>query len=56
MIDAATFLCLPRDFRDLCQIYPPTVNDVVGNKNFSVYLQILTTSQEEIEDLFVNKS
>ena len=56
MIDAATFLCLPREFRNLCQIYPPTVNDVVGNKNFSVYLQILTTSQEEIEDLFVNKS
>ena len=56
MIDAATFLGLPRDFKNLCKIYPPSVNDVVGNKNYSSYLQILTLSQEEIEDLFVDKA
>lgn len=56
MIDAAWFLCLPRDFKNLCKIYPPTVTDVVGNRNYSSYLQILTYSQEEIEDLFVDKA
>ena len=56
MIDAATFLCLPRNFKGLCDIYPPSINDVVGNPKYATFLQILTMSQEEIEDLFVDKS
>ena len=36
MIDERILLGFPIDFEDICQIYPPTVNDVVGNKEQGV--------------------
>ena len=52
MIDERIFLGYPIDFKDICQIYPPTVNDVIGNKDFSIYQSFLTMTQEELDDAY----
>lgn len=52
MIDERIFLGYPIDFKDVCQIYPPTVNDVVGNKDFLIYQSLFTMTQEELEDAY----
>ena len=44
----------PVEFRHLCMVYPPKVCDTF-KKNFFLYSQILTLSQEEIEDEYVEK-
>ena len=49
------FLKLPIRYKNLFTIYPPSVNDVVGNDKFLQYRSILTISQEEIEDSFAEK-
>ena len=54
MIDERIFLGYPIDFKDICQIYPPTVNDVVGNKDFLIYQSLFTMTQEELEDAYLN--
>ena len=56
MIDEKIFLGYPIDFKDICQIYPPTVNDVVGNKDFFIYQSLFTMTQEELEDAYVNSA
>ena len=48
------FLCQPKEFKPGIKIYPPTVNDVVINENFNQYVTVLTYSQEDIEDEFLN--
>lgn len=55
MIKANTFLALPLWFKNICQIYPPRVNDVVENLDFSKYKSILLLSAEEVEDIFVEQ-
>ena len=44
----------PVEFKNLCMVYPPRVCDSF-NKHFFLYAQILTLSQEEIEDEYVEK-
>ncbi len=44
----------PVEFKHLCMIYPPKVRDTF-KKDFFLYSQILTLSQEEIEDEYVEK-
>lgn len=46
------FICAPSDFKPGVKIYPPTVKDVITNKNYGYYSRLLTYSQEEIEDEF----
>ena len=53
MNDVSTFLGLPKDFKNKFLIYPPTINQVVGNPNFAQYRTLLTLSQEELEDVFI---
>ena len=48
------FLCQPKEFKPGIKIYPPTVNDVVMNEHFGQYATLLTYSQEDIEDEFLN--
>lgn len=43
---------LPIDFEEVCQVYPPTVKDVVGNKDFSIYQSLFTITQEELSDAY----
>ena len=54
MINEKIFLGYPIDFKGICQIYPPTVNDVVGNKDFLIYQSLFTMTQEELEDAYVD--
>ena len=53
MIKELFFLNEPVEFKTDIFIYPPSVKDVITNKNFGLYNQILTYSQEEIEDNFM---
>lgn len=53
MINPSTLLGEPSWFKNICQIYPPKVKDVVTNQDFSNFQTILLISAEEIEDLFV---
>ena len=48
------FLCQPKEFKPGIKIYPPTVNDIVTNQRFGQYTTLLTYSQEDIEDEFLN--
>lgn len=43
-------LGFPYEFKNICLIYPPLVKTIVCNKNYSIYVKLLTLSQEEIED------
>lgn len=52
MINERVFLGYPIDFKDICQVYPPTVDDVVGNKEFNVYQTLFTMTQEELNDAY----
>ena len=53
MIDERILLGFPIDFKDVCQIYPPTVDDVVGNKDFGIYQSLFTMTQEELDKAFL---
>ena len=56
MINDKIFLGFPIDFKDICKVYPPTVNDVVGNDDFSTYQALFTITQEELDDAYLNDS
>lgn len=44
----------PLQFHDIF-IYPPKIKDLISNKKYSLYCQLLTTSQEDIWDMMVEK-
>lgn len=62
MIDSKIFLGLPinfipnnsKDKKILCKIYPPKVEEIVQDNNIS-FIGLLTMSQEDVEDSFVDK-
>ena len=56
MIKEEFLLKLPVKFKDICKIYPPSINEVVGLEDFDVYRASLTISQEEIEDAYVDST
>lgn len=47
------FICEPVDFKPGIKIYPPTVKDVITNQYYGHYSRLLTYSQEEVEDEFI---
>lgn len=47
------FLGEPQEFKKGIKIYPPKVKDVVVNDHFEIYNRLLTYSQEDIEDEFL---
>lgn len=49
------FIGEPLEFKKGVVIYPPKLKDVIGCNFYSVYIQILTYSQEEIEDIYVKE-
>ena len=53
MIDDKIFLGFPIEFKDVCKIYPPTVNDVVGNKDFVIYQSLFTITQDELDEAYL---
>lgn len=52
MIDERIFLGYPIDFKGICKVYPPTVNDVIGNEDFKIYQTLFTMTQEELKDAY----
>ena len=56
MINKKLIIGAPIPFQDICYIYPPKVKDIIGNDDFFLYSSILTLSQEEIEDSFVEQN
>lgn len=55
MVNISAFLKLPVEFHGKCLIYPPSVNEVVGNSEAVFYARVLSTSQEEIDDMYREK-
>ena len=53
MIDDKVLLGFPIDFNGICKIYPPTVNDVVGNPDFGIYQSLFMMTQEELDKAFL---
>ena len=53
MIDDKIFLGFPIEFQDICKIYPPTVNEVVNNKDFNTYQALFTITQEELDEAYL---
>lgn len=53
MTDASFFLGLPKDFKKLFSIYPPTIEQILLQKDFSLYKEMFLISQEEIEDQII---
>lgn len=51
MINEQVFLRMPLDFKGKCKVYPPSVKQSCEDQ-FGIYLNILTQSQEDIEDIF----
>jgi hypothetical protein len=47
------FIGAPFKFKPGIFIYPPSVKEVITNPRFGVYSRLLTYSQEEIEDEFL---
>lgn len=50
MIDAALLINEPISFQGICKIYPPSVREVITNQNFSIFLKLLTLTQEELDE------
>lgn len=55
MNKALFFINEPIEFKPGIKIYPPTVKQVITNDNYGIYRRILTYSQEEVEDEFLNE-
>lgn len=49
------FLKIPIDFKDICKIYPPSINQTLTEKDFFKYRAFLTLSQEDLEDEYADK-
>ena len=49
------FLSIPQKFQGICTVYPPTVNQVLREETKQL-INLLTISQEEIEDFYVDKT
>ena len=47
------FIGEPFSFKEGLNIYPPKIRSIITEKNYGYYVQILTYSQEEIEDGFM---
>ena len=47
------FLGEPKEFKPGIKVFPPTVKDVVTTDDYGRYFRLLTYSQEEIEDEFL---
>ncbi len=55
MINSNFFLGLPVLYKEICNVYPPKVNDILNEKDYPVYRKLLLSSQEDIEDEFAEQ-
>ena len=55
MSNPAIFIGEPLNFKNKIKIYPPTVRDIVTNDFYGQFVKILTFSQDEILEEFLNQ-
>lgn len=53
MINPNFFAGRAVDFQDICKVYPPKIGEIMDDKNYPVYRKLLMSSQEDIEDEWV---
>lgn len=56
MINERFFLKIPQEFEKNIFVYPPSVKEIVENKEFNSFRQLLLSSQEDIEDKYIEKN
>ena len=49
------FIGAPVQFKEGVNIYPPTLKEIIMDRNFNIYSRLLTYSQEEIEDIYIKE-
>ena len=49
------FLGMPRPFKNICTIYPPTVKEVMETDLFALYDKLLTTSNYDLMETYLEK-
>lgn len=52
MIDSNAFLGLPINFKSICKVYPPKIQEILTEENYPVYKKLFLITQEDIEDEF----
>lgn len=55
MINANFFIKEPVNFKKIGSVYPPSIKQILNTELFGIFKKILTLSQEEIEDEFVEE-
>ena len=50
------FLGFPVEFKPGVTVYPPLLKEIIENRRYGIYSRILTYSQEEIEDIYVERT
>lgn len=55
MINGYFFLGRPFKFKDICTIFPPSLNEVLDSEEYPIYRRLLTLSGEDIEDEFAEQ-
>lgn len=55
MINDKIFLGFPIKFKDICNIYPPKVSDVVGNDKFNIYQSLFIITQEQLDEAYLKE-
>ena len=53
MIKELSFINEPSQFKPGVKIYPPKVKEVIACEEYPIYVRLLTYSQEEVEDEFI---
>lgn len=53
MINPNFFLGEPIQFSNICKVYPPKVKDILTNTNYPAYKKLFMSSQEDIEDEYM---
>ena len=55
MINPNFFTGRAVDFQGLCKVYPPKISEIMDDKDYPVYRKLLMSSQEDIEDEWVEQ-
>lgn len=55
MSKEAFFIGASVELKTGVKVYPPLLKDIILNNKYGIYLQVLTLSQEEIEDIYVKE-
>ncbi len=56
MTNPKFFMGRPQRFKEICSIYPPTVNEVVDNDMYALYYKLLTISSYDLMEEYVSKN